>query len=104
MTPAPPMIVVFAIASQAKSPSSWRPSSGVTSGGGVELPGVGVYGVWYEEGLSVIHVRQDPAGPGSYDLGWKRAPRYAANQGRRAAGPDGLSTRIWRFGAGSPGA
>jgi len=67
VTPATAMMSVFASESQKNPQSSLVPSAGPTSGGGVEPPGVGVYGVRKEEPSSDMPVRVLETGPFLWD-------------------------------------
>ena len=100
--PATAMITVLAMASQKNAQNSEIPSEGVTSGDGVEPPGVGVYGVWNEASPAAIALPIDGVATGFICRRLERA--YAANHGSRAAGPVGLSTSMCRFELASPGA
>ena len=97
------MIATLATETQKNVHISPPPSSGVTSGPGVELPGVGVYGLRYVPAGSLTSAPEGTE-PGAILNASVRPANYAANQGSRAAGPVGLSTSRWRFAPGSPGA
>lgn len=98
------MMTVFASESQKNPHSSLRPSSGGTSGEGVELPGVGVYGL--ANGAADPLIRRSSGDGGTYPIrSCSPAPEaQAANHGSRAAGPLGFRTRPWRLAPPSPGA